>query len=541
MTTKFRGPETSLVQNPRRVAARMPDQVAMLFYGQKFTYGQMVHAMDQLASWLVGQADVRPGDRVAVDLQNSPQYVISYYAVLAAGGIVVPLNPMYRQAEIDHILRDSDAKVVITSPDLLPLFLGAEDRKILVAPYRDCLPANIPPGLPSFLSDPVVLAANPQVTLWSEAMAWADPVALPVIEDPATTPAALPYTSGSTGQPKGCLHTHASVMHTAVLQAEWYAFGPDCVVSAVQPLFHVAGMQSTMNGALYAGATMLIMARWDATLAANLFAEHGCTHWIAPPTMVVDMLGRELPNIENAMAQVRCVTGGGSAMPEGVAARLRDSWGLEYIEGYGMTETMSPTHINPMDSPLRGSVGVVVAGTRSLILDPVSLQPLPDGEVGEVAVAGPQIMQGYWNRPEADAETFVTIDGTRFLRTGDLGRRDPEGRFYLVDRLKRMINASGFKVWPSEVERLLSTHCDVAQCCVVAAPDSYRGETVKALIVPRAGTAPEAEAIRHWLRPQLAAYKIPRVIEFRDRLPLTGSQKVDWRALQDEARAATPL
>ena len=535
MQQDFCGPRTGVDMNPRRIADADPGRVAMLYYGRPVTYSELVQSYEALARWLVAQAGVRPGDRVAIDMQNAPQYVIAFYATLAAGGIVVPLNPMYRPGEVGRIMRDCDARVAIFASELRDRFEGWEGSETLrrvEARYADYLPENPIATPPDVVLASRGVAPAPGVTPWSEALRGADAVL------PATTPddrAVLPYTSGSTGVPKGCLHDHRSVMHTAVLQAEWYSFGAGSVVSAVQPLFHVAGMQSTMNGTLYAGGTMLLMTRWDAEVAARLFAHHGLTDWIAPPTMVIDMLGRDLDH-RAAFARLRCVTGGGSSMPQEVAQRMQRDFGLDYIEGYGMSETMSPTHINPMDAPLRGSVGVPVAMTACRILDPDTLAPVAQGEVGEVCVRGPQVMRGYWQRPEEDAKTFVMLDGERFLRTGDLGFEDAEGRLRIVDRLKRMINASGFKVWPSEVERMLHAHPAVTQACVIAAPDPYRGETVKALVVADADTTPED--ILAFLKPRLATYKLPRQVEIRPALPMTASHKIDWRRLQDEERAS---
>jgi fatty-acyl-CoA synthase len=222
-------------------------------------------------------------------------------------------------------------------------------------------------------------------------------------------------------------------------------------------------------------------------------------------------------------------------MPEAVAARLQTLLGLPYVEGYGMTETIAPSHLNPPDRPKRQCLGVPFVGVDSRIIDPSTLLELPQGETGEIIVHGPQVMLGYWNHPEADEEAFITLEGKRFLRTGDLGRIDEDGYFFMVDRLKRMINASGFKVWPAEVEALLYAHPAIHEACIIAAPDPTRGETVKALIVLRpefAGKIAE-QALIDWSREHMAAYKVPRQIEFVAALPKSGAGKVQWRLLQD--------
>lgn len=532
-------PQRGIDENLELQAHTRPDHTAIIFYGRELSYGALWRDVEALAGFLMRELGVQPGDRVAVDLQNSPQYVTAYYAILRAGAVVVPLNPMYRADEVAKILGDSGVTVAVVAGDLvdrLSGWAGAEHLRLVVARYADALPAQPAAPTPAFMHLPVPdLAADPRLVAWTDAIA-TDCQTVP-LNQPGSL-CVMPYTSGSTGQPKGCPHTHASVMHTAALQADWYGLSAASVATAVQPLFHVAGMQATLNGGIYAGATMLIMARWDAAAAVELFSRYRPTFFNAPPTMVVDLLSQ--PSFsESALASVKVVSGGGTAMPVAVAEQLERRFGLVYVEGYGMSETMSPTHINPIDTPRAGSVGVTVPQTISCIVDPETLAPLPDGEVGEILVAGPQVIAAYWNNPDADRQSFAVVDGLRMLRTGDLGSRTADGYFHIVDRLKRMINASGFKVWPAEVEGLLFGHEAVAQCCVIAAPDAYRGETVKAVIVlkPEAkGQVSEADIIA-WTRERLAAFKVPRQVEFADSLPLSASHKVDWRALQAQAAA----
>ena len=519
-------------------AERDPGHIAMLFYGRTVTYGETARAALSLAAYLQSSFAVKPGDFVALDCQNSPQFVIAYYGILLAGAVVVPLNPMYRAAEVARIARDAGISVAIVAADLLDrvsCWPGSEALRIVVVNYADYLPDEPSATLPDVLLLPMPdLVGDLRLVPWRDAVR--DPAKLERSGQGAEALCVMPYTSGSTGRPKGCPHTHRAVLHTAAAQAEWYRFTTDSVLSAVQPLFHVAGMQSSLNGGILAGATVMIMTRWDADVAIRLFAAHGVTFWNAPPTMVVDMLSRSGFDSE-AFTALRVVTGGGSAMPKAVAATMRERFGLSYVEGYGMTETMSPTHLNPVDAPRFGSIGIPIGQTVAFVVDPETLDRVPAGMVGEIVVAGPQVIAGYWRNPEADLEAFVDIDGLRMLRTGDLGYVDPDGYFHVVDRLKRMINASGFKVWPAEIEEVLFGHPAVQQCCVIGAPDPYRGETVRAVIVPRPdhcdGT--DSEAIRAWLALRLAAFKVPREVVFVDSLPVTSSHKVDWRRVQDAA------
>jgi fatty-acyl-CoA synthase len=373
----------------------------------------------------------------------------------------------------------------------------------------------------------------PGVTLWADAMARG---AVPRVH--AAQPddlAAILYTSGTTGKPKGCMHTHRTLMTTTVGGALWEGILADSVVLSTAPMFHVTGMQHTMNAAIYSGATIAFLPRWDPAAAGDLIERYGCTHWANVPTMVVDLLahpstaGRDLSSLVN-------IFGGGASMPEAVAKELQARCGIEYMEAYGMTETISQTHMNPPNRLRKQCLGIPTFDTESHVVDPDTLAILGPGEVGEIISAGPQLMQGYWNNPDATRQVFVEIGGRRFLRTGDLGRRDEEGFFYIADRLKRMINASGYKVWPAEVEATLFRHPAVKEACIVAAPDERRGETVKAYIVLRDDHVGKvaAEEIIAWSREHMAAYKVPRSVHFIDALPRSGTGKVQWRALQEQ-------
>lgn len=228
-------------------------------------------------------------------------------------------------------------------------------------------------------------------------------------------------------------------------------------------------------------------------------------------------------------------------MPEAIAAKLKALTGLDYIEGYGMSETMAATHVNPTQRPMKQCLGIPIFDVDARVVDPLTFEELPPNEVGEIIVSGPQVMKGYWRNPQADADTFIERDGQRFLRTGDLARVDEHGYFFMVDRLKRMINASGFKVWPAEVEALMYHHPAIQEVCVIASPDPKRGETVKAVVVlkPEQREQVSEQAIIDWAHGHMAAYKAPRIVQFADGLPRSGTGKIQWRALQDEERTHT--
>jgi fatty-acyl-CoA synthase len=293
-------------------------------------------------------------------------------------------------------------------------------------------------------------------------------------------------------------------------------------------------------GPVYLGSTSVVMPRWDRELAGRLIARHGVTHWTCIPTMVIDLFGS--PNYRSFdLSSLRNVSGGGTAMPQAVAQRLIDEFGITFAEGYGLTETAAPTHANPPERAKLQCLGMPIFGVDSRVVDPLTLREMPVGETGEIVTRGPMVFQGYWRQPEATAAAFVEFEGQRWLRTGDLGRMDEEGYFFLTDRLKRMINASGYKVWPAEVEMLLYKHPAVHEACVVATRDAYRGESVKAVVVLRAeakGTTTPQQIV-DWAREHMAAYKVPRIVEFVDALPKSGAGKVLWRVLQ-EREAAGP-
>ncbi|MBL8489269.1 MAG: AMP-binding protein, partial [Rhodocyclaceae bacterium] len=346
----------------------------------------------------------------------------------------------------------------------------------------------------------------------------------------------MPYTSGTTGNPKGCMHTHRTVMHTLVAGEQWFSMKPDTTRLAVLPFFHVTGMQGSMSGPLYNGATVVLLPRWDREAAAQLIQRYKVNAWTAIPTMVIDFLMN--PKIgEYDLSSIQRMSGGGAAMPEVIAQKLLDM-GITYVEGYGLSETIAPTHINPPDRAKKQCLGIPIFDVDSRVVDPETYRELPPGEVGEIVTHGPQVFLGYWNNPEGTASAFIELEGKRFFRTGDLARTDEDGYFFMVDRLKRMINASGFKVWPAEVEAMMYQHPAVQEACIVAARDPKRGETVKAVIVLKEasrGKVTEQEII-DWAHGQMAAYKAPRIVEFVEALPKSATGKVQWRALQEKER-----
>jgi fatty-acyl-CoA synthase len=532
-------------------ALRYPQKVALVFMGRTWSYSELQFEAEKIASAL-RKMGVQKGDRVVLDMQNCPQLVITHFAILRLDAVVVPVNPMNRTEELKHYILDPDTKVAVTTADLAPELAAASNaleksqrlKHLLVTQFTDVFDAaNIGPDeLPANWSDWLKTVHALPLLEGGEVHAWASVSQGEVSLGPVTAQsedlAVLPYTSGTTGLPKGCMHTHGTIMHNAMSSGLWANGTPENKCLCVVPMFHITGMVSVMHATIFMGATLILMPRWDRDLAGRLISKWKVTHWTNIPTMVIDLLGSanmaqfDLTSLQN-------IGGGGAAMPEAVAQRLLDQFGLRYIEGYGLTETAAPSHTNPPDAPKKQCLGIPFMSVDSRVVDPETLQELPQGESGEIVMAGPQIFKGYWKRPEATASAFFERDGKSFFRSGDMGRIDEEGYFFMTDRLKRMINASGFKVWPAEVEALMFKHPAIQEACIISTKDAYRGESVKAVVVLRSthiGQVSEQDII-DWCRDTMAVYKVPRVVEFIEVLPKSGSGKVMWRALQEAEMA----
>ena len=539
-------PATSIWHNLKTNAERYPDKAALVFFGAVTTYAQLADQVGRLAGTLHALG-VKRGDRVVLDMQNSPQLIVAHYAILRANAVVVPVNPMNRAEELKHYITDPDAKVAITTGDLAAELAKASDAlppaqrlaHLIVTQYTDAFDANVEgddapvPAWRDWLlaRHPLPQLAGGQVMSWTDALNAGHAAPEHVVG--ANDMALLPYTSGTTGLPKGCIHNHSSLMHNAMAGQLWGLGSCETVVLAVVPMFHITGTVSMLHTSILIGATLIIMPRWDRELAGRLISRWKVTSWTNIPTMVIDLLAS--PNFASFdLSSLVLIGGGGAAMPQAVAQRLQDQYGLKYQEGYGLTETAAPSHTNPFENPKQQCLGIPYMSTDSRVVDPDTLQEVPVGESGEIITHGPGVFVGYWKRPDADASAFIEFEGKRFFRTGDMGRMDEDGYFFITDRLKRMINASGFKVWPAEVELLMFRNPAIQEACVIATKDSYRGESVKAVVVLRPTHKDTTEQqIIDWCRENMAVYKIPRAVQFVDALPKSGSGKVMWRLLQE--------
>jgi fatty-acyl-CoA synthase len=531
-------PANTLSANLEISARRFGARAAIHSFGLDVSYERLLSEVEHFAGWLTHAAGVKRGDRVLLYLQNCAQWVIAYHGILRADAVVVPVNPMNRTPELAHYLADSGACVAVCAQDLLPELEpatpGTALRQIVVAAYSEYVPVNSDYPLPDWIREP-------RRDIGRHA-AWADVLAAgyrpaPALAQPGDL-CVLPYTSGSTGVPRACMHTHRSFMHNAAGMALWHWSAPGSAFLCVAPMYHVAGLSHSLHLPIYVGGTLVVLPRWERDTALRLMSRQRVAHAAIPPTAVIDLLSH--PKLADYdLSGLRRITAGGASMPAEVWRKLKETLGLDFIEGYGMTETAATTHNNPIDRPKRQCLGVPFFDTRSLVVDPVTLRELPRGQEGEILVHGPQQFQGYWNRPEETAAAFAEIDGVRYLRTGDIGRVDEDGYFFMTDRAKRMINASGYKVWPAEVEAVLYQHPGVKEVCVIGARDPYRGETVKALIVRRESAGEVTpEQVVDWSRERMAAYKYPRIVEFVDDLPKSPVGKILWRELQEAEKAS---
>lgn len=393
-------PATSLWDNLETSARRYPQKAALAFFGRVFSYADVLQKAERLVACLQGLG-VKKGDRVVLNMQNCPQLVIAHFAILRANAVVVPVNPMNRAEELKHYILDPDAKVAITTADLAAELARASDAlapaqrlaHLLVTHFTDAFDATVsgddapPAAWADWLLTRHALPGlqGGQVHSWEEAMRVTSTA--PALTVGPADLAILPYTSGTTGLPKGCMHTHASIMHNAVASGLWGNGSAENVVLTVVPMFHITGMVSLMHSSIRGGATLIMMPRWDRELAGRLISRWQVTHWTNIPTMVIDLLGSA--NFERYdLSSLVYIGGGGAAMPQAVAQRLYEQFGLRYIEGYGLTETAAPSHSNPPDAPKQQCLGIPFMSTDARVIDPDTLAEMPTGAQGEIIIHG---------------------------------------------------------------------------------------------------------------------------------------------------------
>lgn len=533
-------PRVPLTHFLEQSAAMYPDSNAIYFMGKSITYRELLQMSYQFANGLIKRG-LKKGDRVAIMLPNTPQAVISYYGALFAGAIVVMTNPLYTERELIHHMNDSGATTVITL-DLLynrmtQVRASTSLQRIIITSIGDFLPL-LKKWLYPFVQRKQ--GHNPQVTYSADVEPF-----LSVLKESATTPvkvdidstsdiALIQYTGGTTGVAKGVMLTHANLIANAIqCQAVLYKIqkGKERIL-CVLPLFHVYGMTTVMNKGVCIAAEIILVPKFDIKQIFEMIDKRKPTLFPGTPTMYIGLINH--PDLKNHdMSSIEACVSGAAPLPIEVKTKFESLTGGKLVEGYGLTETSPVTHSNPIwGKGITGSIGLPWPDTDCKIVDTGTGEELPQGEVGELAVKGPQVMLGYWNRPE---ETAAVLKDGWFL-TGDMGYMDENGYFYIVDRKKDMIIAGGFNIYPREVEEVLFEHPAIQEATVVGIPDAYRGETVKAYIVFKDGQKASEEDLEGHCRQRLAAYKIPRQFEVRTELPKTLVGKVLRRQLQEEEK-----
>ncbi|MFH8368171.1 AMP-binding protein [Streptomyces sp. NPDC018031] len=518
-----------------------PDRTAVAYFDGRLSYAEADALSDAVAGHLAARG-FRPGDRLAVMLQNTPHFVLALLGAWKAGGVVVPVNPMYKAGELARLLHDAGVTALVCGERAWHGYAreaaaGSPVRLAFTARDGDFQTRDDPrvfgaagPG-PADRGDPAAVPDGGAEDLLAVARGGARP---PVLPPPAADAIALiSYTSGTSGVPKGATNTHGNLGYNAERQRVSHGLPPGSVFFALAPLFHITGMVCQL-AACFAGAGTLVLAhRFEPGAVLDAFAEHRPVYTVGPSTAFMALMAHPHATRDH-FASFRIISSGGAPLPPALVARFQEDFGRYLHNGYGLTECSAPCASVPPGAkapvdPVSGTLAVGVPGPDTMvrIIDEAGAE-VPFGEPGEIAVRGPMVVPGYWRRPE---ETAACLPGGE-LRTGDIGFMDPDGWLYVVDRKKDMINASGYKVWPREVEDVLYGHPAVREAAVVGVPDPYRGETVKAYVSLRPGARASAEELIAHCRERLAAYKYPRRVAVLPELPKTTSGKILRRELR---------
>ncbi len=502
---------------------RYPDRLALRYLDQdtaaevtSLTYAELASRARSLAAG-IQRLGIDCGARVAICLPNSPELIIGFYGTWLAGATVVPLNPTIKESELRQLLGDAAPSLLIAAGDTVAIASGVAAEMGIPLVVASAGGHALPSGALAFEA----LLAEDGRRLRAASIAPDEDVAV------------ILYTGGTTGTPKGAMLTHRNIVANTIQFATWYAFEPGaetCI--ATIPMSHSGGMSGVMNVPLYAGATLIVLSRFRPATVARAVERYRATRLFGVPTMFIALLHNEVSRRVDYSSLRACRTNA-SALPPSVKAAFDELVGREVlVEGYGLTETSPLTHANPIHRPKAGSIGLPIADTDAKVVDLETGTDLPVGQSGELVIRGPQVMKGYWQRPQ---ETAAAMAGGWF-HTGDVAQMDADGYFAIVDRLKDQINTAGFKVWPREVEEVLYAHPAVQMAAVVGVPDAYRGEVVKACVVLKEEQRRliSDKELRAFCQERLTAYKVPRLIEFRAALPLSAAGKVLRRLLRED-------
>lgn len=518
-------PNLSLPQLLDQSAQEFPEALATIFFSHQMTYPALAFAVSRFATAL-SNLGVKKGDRVMLMAPNCPQFIIAYYSILKLGAVVVQTNPMYVEREISYQANDSGAKVVIFYDALFPRIKNARAD----CPWETFITFSFADRMP----------VDDEVLRLEDLVAGTDADLPEVSIDLENDVAVFQYTGGTTGVSKGVMLTHKNLVANAWQVRHWFhnALPGQERVLSVLPFFHSFGMTCSMNLPIVMGLTMILVPRFNPDEVLEVIKNHQPTIFPGVPTMFTAIVNH--PRVgEYNVACIRNTISGGAPCPVELISEFERKVGAPLLEGYGLSETSPVTHCNPLGGMTKvGSIGPPVSDTDCKIVDlETGTQELGIGEVGELIIKGPQVMKGYWNMPEETAATLR--DG--WLYTGDIAKMDEDGYFYIVDRKKEMIIAGGYNIYPRDVEEVLYEHPKVLQVAVTGVPDKYRGETVKAFVVLKPGESMSEEEVIDYCRQKMAAYKVPRLVEFRDSLPVSAVGKILRRELAAEERKKAGL
>ena len=534
------------------------DQTAIIYYGNRLNYAQLSSLANRFAAALQ-RLGVQKGDRVAIALPNIPQYPIAFYGALRVGAVVVPTNPLYTEREMQHQLADSGARVIVMLDSFYPVVRAVRANTALEHVILTSPADFLPPLLHALYPLSQRGAKNPEPRLTSKEMQQdATLHSMHSILQPHTkggleifklpTPssgedlAALQYTGGTTGLAKGAMLTHRNLLANAFQTRYWTPNARDAeeVMLCVAPFFHSYGLTVGMNLSILAAATMVLLPRFKAKDVVSAIRKYHPTLFPGIPTMYLAIM-REAGKHTEQLSSIKYCISGAAPLPAKIRRDFEAATHGKLVEGYGLSEAAPVTHCNPLNGDIRdGSVGLPLQDVDAAILDQETAAFLPAGEVGEIVVKGPNIMKGYWKRDKETADIFYKD----WMHTGDLGKMDEDGYFYIVERIKDLIIASGFNVYPREVEEVLFHHPAVAEAAVVGVPDEYRGETVAAFIVLKPGYAASEETsqdILAYCKHELTPYKVPKKLEFRETLPKSLIGKVLRRELRENTLSREKL
>jgi len=525
----------------KRSAEKYPNNKATIYFDRGITYRDLNLAVDKFAAAL-SEMGVKKGDKVALFLPNIPQFVIAYYAALRIGAIETAVSPLYKEREVEHQLVDSEAETIVVLDMLYPIVESVlkktKLKRIIVTNLREYMP-YVTAVFGSLLGKIPLnkVERGPNIYYFQELLRQNQPNPPKVEITPEEDLAALQYTGGTTGISKGAMLTHMNLVSNAVACDAWLrgTEGKETFLT-VLPLFHIYGMTTGMNAPIYQAGRMVMLPRFDIVSTLKEIQKHKVTVFCGAPTMYSMLLSNPEFGRYNLKSVRFCISGSAPLPPE-IQKRWMDATGGVLVEGYGLTESSPVTHCNPLDRSMKtvkvGSIGLPWPDTDAKIMDmEVGDKELPVGEVGELTVKGPQVMKGYWNISEETKS--VLRDG--WLYTGDVGKMDEDGYFYITDRKKDLIKYKGYSVYPREIEDVLYEHPAVKFCAVIGKPDAVSGEIPKAFVVLKDGSEAKEEEIKSFVNDKVAPYKAIRELEFRKELPMTLVGKVLRRVLQEEER-----